>query len=949
MLAFVLTDVESSTRLWEQEPADMRLALLRHDQLIEEHVARHGGVLVRPRGEGDSRFAVFRSALAATLAAADIQRTLRREPWPTSEPIRIRIAIHTGEADLRDGDYYGAAPNRCARLRELASGGQVLVSATTAALVAGELPDEISLHSLGHHRLKGLSGQEHVFQLVHPDLDSEFPPIRSTGAGATNVPVQLTSLVGRENELSAIRQLLDRERLVSLTGVGGSGKTRLALAVATHLENQFADGIWLVELASLSDGGLIANAIAQAAGIQERPGRSIREAIVETFNSRSVLLILDNCEHLADACADVVSDLLRACSHLHILATSRQSLHAYGEVVYRVPTLAVPVFPRRPASGSSPASLVVDLSNFASVQLFLRRAMAVQPAFALTPENGDAIASICARLDGLPLAIELAAAWAPVLTAAQILKRLDDIFGLLVGGSRGAPTRQQTLHATLEWSFRQLGGHERQQFMSLAVFAGGFDLDAVDAVTLIGGDTNVNSLHVLNGLVDKSLVQASHVADVVRFRLLEPVRQFAGKHLVENCDADAARGRHALYFLSLAERAAPLLLGPGGPAWFDRLNLELDNFRAALDHFVATGDAESGQRLAGKLWPFWLQRGYWTEGSQFLTRVLSMPGGEAPTIGRANSLLGLSHLTEFKGERIAARALFLDASRLQRKLGDDVGLARSLVRLGALATRDSDRTFAREALQEALSLTRATGQRATRVSALLGLARVSFTEGDIQKAQELVEQALGLARDIEWTAGIANSLRNLGEIRGRRGDRTGARQAFEESLAGSRALDDSAGASATLMFLGSLAAAEAEYARAHACLAEAVALRRELGDREGITWSLLAFAGLRAAEGQPNVALRLASAGMAFRDQLGLPLLPASEETGHGFFTVESWLVPARQVLSEREAEDERNSGQLLTVDEAITLALNSNPVRDFTRSIGTHLSPDDPPPPVPQ
>jgi class 3 adenylate cyclase len=438
-VTFLLTDIEGSTKLWEQHPEAMEAAVARHDTLAAVIVHQHAGTLVKQRGEGDSLFAVFADPVDAVTAATTLQLALCSEPWPSETPLRVRIALHTGAAALRDGDYYGATVNRCARLRAVAHGGQVLLSRTTRDHVRNCLPEGASLRDLGSHRLKDLQQPEQVYHLLHPDLPSDFPPLRSLEAFAHNLPAQLTSFIGREQAMAEVKQCLATSRLVTLTGSGGCGKTRLALQVAADLLEEYAGGVWLVELAPLVDDALVPQTVASALGVREEPGRGLTETLVEYLKPKALLLILDNCEHLLTACAQLTDALLRSCPSLRILASSREGLGIGGEQAYRVPSLALPDARRLPA--------LERLQEFEAVQLFAERARFCQAAFAVTPANAPAVIQVCERLDGIPLAIELAAARLKALPVEKLNERLDDRFRLLTGGSRTALPRQQTLKA----------------------------------------------------------------------------------------------------------------------------------------------------------------------------------------------------------------------------------------------------------------------------------------------------------------------------------------------------------------------------------------------------------------------------------------------------------------------------------------------------------------------
>ena len=618
-VTFLLTDVEGSTALWEEAPEAMRAALARHDALFEQAVAHYGGVHIRPRGEGDSRFAVFASAIDAVAAGVAIQRAFAAEAWPTPRPIKVRIGVHSGEAELRDGDYYGSAVNRCARLRGIGHGGQVLLSEATTILVRDGMPPDARLLDLGRHRLKDLTEPERVSQVVASGLASDFPPLASLDARRHNLPTHPTALLGRERELAEVRKLYeDGARLVTLTGPGGTGKTRLGLQVAADLLDAFEHGVFLVELAPISDPALVPSTVAQALGVRDIGSRPIVDAVKKHLRSRSVLLLLDNFEQVLPAAA-VAADLLAACPGLAVLATSREPLRLRGEHEYAVPPLALP------EAGLGTTSEVV--SQAPAVALFVQRARAVRADFALTDENAAAVAEVCARLDGLPLAIELAAARVRLLTPEAMAARLERRLPLLVGGARDLPARQRALRDTIAWSHDLLDEHERRLFRRLSVFVGGWTLDAAEAVC--NTDGNLDTLDGLESLVSKSLVrQDVDARGEPRFAMLETIREYALERLAASGEAAEMRQRHADNYVALAERTAPELYGHGLVAWFVRLEAEHDNMRAALAWSQAEErGAGIRLRLPLALWRFWLVRGYPAEGRQWLRRAFSAGDG----------------------------------------------------------------------------------------------------------------------------------------------------------------------------------------------------------------------------------------------------------------------------------------------------------------------------------
>jgi class 3 adenylate cyclase len=474
-ITFLFTDIEGSTRLWEQQPEAMEAALARHDALAADAIQRHEGTLVKHRGEGDSLFAVFARAADAVAAAVALQQALITEPWPAQTVPRVRLALHTGDAVLRDGDYFGPAVNRCARLRAVAHGGQLLLSSATQELVRDALPEGVTLRELGEHRLRDLARPERVFQLLHPDLPADFPPLASLNTLPNNLPQQVTSFIGREKEMAEVRRLLDKTRLLTLTGSGGTGKTRVSMQVAADLLEGEGDGVWLVELAPLADPALVPQAVATALGIREEPGKPLSQTLVDFLKPKRLLLLLDNCEHLLAACAELAEQILRHCPGVQILATSREGLNIPGETTYRLPSLSLPDPRQLPSS-------VEGLTQYEAVRLFIDRATAAVPSFTVTNQNAPAVAQLCVRLDGIPLAIELAAARVKALSVEQINARIADMFRLLTGGSRTALPRQQTLRAAIDWSYDLLSEKEKILLRRLSVFAGGWTLEAAEQV-----------------------------------------------------------------------------------------------------------------------------------------------------------------------------------------------------------------------------------------------------------------------------------------------------------------------------------------------------------------------------------------------------------------------------------------------------------------------------------
>ncbi|WP_396890792.1 helix-turn-helix transcriptional regulator [Mycobacterium sp. Z3061] len=676
-VTLLLADVEGSTALWETQPEAMAAALASLNRTVDELVAAYDGVRPVEQGEGDSFVAAFARASDAVACAVALQRA------PLA-PIRIRIGLHTGEIQLRDeGNYAGPTINRTARIRDLAHGGQTVLSGVTESLVMDRLPDGVWLTELGRYALRGVPRPERVVQLCHPDLQSEFPPLRvRTVVASHNLPARLTSFVGRHAQLADLRQLITDNRLVTLTGAGGAGKTRLAVELAGQLAAEFADGVWYIDLAPLTNPAAAPVTVARTLGLPDQPGRSTRELLLQFFSPKKVLLLLDNCEHLLDACGQLVVELLPTCPQLTILATSREQLGVPGELSWRVPSLSL-------------ADEAVDL--------FIDRARRVRPDFVVGQDNTALIGEVCERLDGMPLAIELAAARIRALSLQQIFDSLHDRFRLLTGGARTAVRRQQTLRASVDWSHAMLTEPERILFRRLAVFMGGFDLDAAHAV---GADTEVERfqlIDVLGLLVDKSLLVAEEVHNAMRYRVLETVRQYGLEKLGESGEAGTVRARHRDFYTTTA---AALASGPQGPLvqWAD---VEIDNLRAAHAWSRETAQVGTALELAASLQQFWLTRGRFREGlaafdAVFADDLYESSGIEPAILVRAvadAAVLAVWVSVPASLQR-AERAL-----AVARQLDDPALVARILMGCGMLNFYSADAYF-----NEAIELARASGE-----------------------------------------------------------------------------------------------------------------------------------------------------------------------------------------------------------------------------------------------
>jgi predicted ATPase len=580
-----------------------------------------------------------------------------------------------------------------------------------------------------------------------------------------NLPQPLTSFIGREREIAALKERLVGSRLLTLTGTGGTGKTRLALQVAGELLEEYPDGVWQVELAALSDAGLVPQEVARVLGVREAPGRLLLETLADFRRSERALLVLDNCEHLVAACADLAHALLRACSGVRLLVTSRQALDVPGETLFRVPSLALPLPPPLPLD---------QLTQYEAVRLFIDRALLSQPSFAVTNQNAPSVAAICHRLEGIPLALELAAARVKLLSVEQIMARLEDRFRLLTGGSRTVLPRQQTLRAAIDWSYDLLTEPERTLLQRLSVFAGGFTLEAAEAVCAGEALEVFEVLDLLGQLADKSLVQVEEEGSEARYRLLETIRQYGAEKLQTVGEEAALRKRHRDWYLAMAEQAEPELQGRAQGEWLDRLEGEHDNLRTALGFDVEQGNAEAGLRLAGALARFWAVRGYLREGREHLARLLALEGAEAHREPRAKALNGAGILARLQSDYRTARACFEESLRIRRELGDRRGIADCLANLGCVARRQSDDEAAWTLYQESVAMYRDLGDQRGLAGALCGMGNVAHRRGADEEAWALYQESLALRQDLGETQGIAECLEGVAAVCGSRGQTTRA-------------------------------------------------------------------------------------------------------------------------------------------------------------------------------
>jgi predicted ATPase/class 3 adenylate cyclase len=723
---FLFTDIEGSTRLEEAVGTAAYASLReRHRELLRAAFAAHGGI--EQGTEGDSFFVVFPSPRGAAAAAIEAQRALAAEAWPADATIRVRMGLHSGEATLAGGSLVGLDINRAARVAAAANGGQVLISDATRVLVEADLPHGVALRDMGRHRLRDLREPERLHQLVIPGLPDAFAPIRTIDARPNNLPTQVTSFIGRAAELAEAHRLLDTTRLLTLTGPGGTGKTRLALQLAEQIAHRFPDGVFFVPLEPVRDPALVASHVLAAIGIPDGGSRPAREALIEWIRGKEILLVLDNFEQVADA-APLVADLIRSSERLTVIATSRAALRVSGEQEYPVPGLPAPPDPsavpalervRRgiPSGPVDPAAA----TQYEAVRLFIARAVSVRPDFQVTNENAPAVAAICARLAGMPLAIELAAARVKILGPDAILARLDHQLSVLASTARDLPERQQSLRGAIVWSYDLLDAGGRRLLDRLSAFAGGFDLDGAEAVCGPRGELGIEVLDGIESLVDQSLVRSEDVNGAPRFRLLDSIREFAAEMLEAGGQADQIRDRHRAWFLDLVKRAAPELSGDDQRAWLERLELEHANLRAVLQRAVEQADARTAIELAFAMWRFWQKRGHLNEARRLLEAIESAGWSRDDPRLRARLDETLGGICWWQGDLAAMAAHYREAVDLWTDLGDTAELANALYNYSFVFAVPADPTqppemtdpdgIGRDLLERALGLFREVGDR----------------------------------------------------------------------------------------------------------------------------------------------------------------------------------------------------------------------------------------------
>ena len=911
-VTFLFTDIENSTPLWEKYPEVMKFILAKHDFILKEAVETNHGQIVKTTGDGVH--AVFSTAVDAVKASLEAQREFQNSDILKSSEalLRVRMGIHTGEADLRDGDYYGGVLNRAARIMSIGHGGQILISETTLRIAQEHLHQEVSVLNLGDHRLKGFKRAEKIYQVSTPDLQQEFPALKSQIHTTNNLPTQLTSFIGRERELAEAKSRLEHTRLLTLIGPGGTGKTRLSIQLGFQLLSNFEDGVWLVEFAPISDPFLVTQTIASSFKIGEIPGTPLNVLIHDYLREKHLLLIFDNCEHLVEACAKGAEEFLQVAPGIKIIASSREALVIFGEMVYHVPSLSMP----KRAEVTKEAAM-----EFESIQLFVERASAANPGFHLTDENASLIAQICSRLDGIPLAIELAASRCRVFSPEQISRRLNDRFKLLTSGSRTALPRQQTLRALIDWSYELLSEDERALMRRLSIFAGGWTFEAAETIC-----NNLDVFEYLPQLINKSLVNVDYDDDEPRYHLLETIRQYAREKLLETGEGDGTRNRHFSYYLEMAETAMPEMLTWGRDLyWMKKLEIEYDNIRTAVD-WGLSNDPIAVMRLIRSLTYFYILTSYSSEGHRWgvdaLEQVKSLTeGGRILTteekIYRARLIASMSIMSFTMGDAQTSAKEAEEAINLLRLLGDKWNLALTLAFHigGKLTSGNIDE--AKASVEEGLALVEELGDKYVIGSILTAASYIeAYVNRDFAKAEALSEKAGEHLKEhgSHWSYGIAtygfaNLLRMENQFEKAREKLKIAMQTMQEIGSTRNVIMIKSDLAHILRY-------EGNYPEAITAYRETIKEWQRIGQRSAVAHQLECMAFIAKSLEQPERALRLLGAAEALRQRIEIDM-SALERAEY-----EAEVVDLKANMDEKEFASFWAEGRFMTMEQAIAYAI---------------------------
>jgi predicted ATPase/class 3 adenylate cyclase len=914
---FLFTDLENSTLLWAQSPEEMLAASAEHDALLKKAVDAHHGRIIKTTGDGIH--AVFVSPVDGVAAALAGQQAITTASWPGAiGPLKVRMGLHTGISHERDADYYGLDVNLAARIMGLGYGGQILLSEVTTKLVDRSLPPDITLADLGDHRLKGIAPVERISQLCHPDLDANFPPLKSLAAFKHNLPRQPSSFIGRTEELMEIKRLIKGTPLLTLLGPGGTGKTRLMLQVAEEIIEDYPDGVWLVELAPLTDPELITERVASALTVQEQPGQLMLETLVEYLRRKELLLLLDNVEHLVHECAEFAENLLKKCPKIKILVTGREALFIGGETTLQVPSLSLP--------GIKGDGFPEKVRASEGVQLFLERAKAVRPDFTLNLQNSASIAEIVLRLDGIPLALELAAARLRMLTVEQIAGRLNDRFRLLTGGRRTALPRQQTLQALIDWSWFLLDEQERILLRRLSVFSGGWVLEAAQAVSGFDPLNEFDVFDVLEQLINKSLVTVRHPPEgEARYALLESIRQYAQNKLFEAGEGEILRDRHADYFVAIVDSFDKDGLGPEFYTWLNRFAMDGDNLRAVLE-WIMEDRPGLALHFTGILLKFepgpihYREARSWLETAIARARNLLLENTadiHMPDFIRALSSLGWLLVTH--GDMIDGHSILDESTYLARKY-EELSLWAYALGMKAQAMGSSVSWEIIEQLEEVIGLCRQKGYEFELMFALFSIGQAYFVIGDSEKGQSSIEEVIDFAE--KWDAPYFNAWvyyplaidarlnRNISE----------AERYYLLVIESNEKLGNQRLIATAKSDLAHLYRQEGRQDEALAIYRQTIRSWQELGHRAAVAHQLECFAYIAIHRKRFAYAAQLLGAAEMARERINSPSTEQQE-----IYEKDQAMKNLEVEIGKKDLELLLNNGKMMSLDEAVVFALEED------------------------